>query len=440
MTKCITFGIWNQFYKYLCFYSGANFLSQYILEDLLVKQSKFQLLSSFPPHLIIQEMFNYLGTFFFALIIIKYDKYSKDKKEKNQNGITQRLIYVEYEKNKNINFINYLLFVALIVICNELRMLFYSFNLKGLAFSSFELLFISIISFKMFKVPIYIHKKVAIYFILISSTLMKVISLAMIHSEDEIEVYQKKNYKKSLIPIGIISFLLIFLLKDFLFCKTKWYFDVKFVRLNNYFLIYGFLGLVICGIMSLITNFFNCNKIIKSEYISDFCRRTSDNKTFFYDKYSLYFKTEMNIFLFTFIFCLKIILSVCSKFYAILIIEKLGPEYIVCANSIEFTIGGLIDFLLYLIKRNGKSKYKFLGMTLGIFNIIGAMIYLEFIELNFCNLNKNLKSNIEKRAHEDIKLIKFSFLRDENDNRIDQENDNDTDNDNEDSEQDSQTN
>jgi len=39
------------------------------------------------------------------------------------------------------------------------------------------------------------------------------------------------------------------------------------------------------------------------------------------------------------------------------------------------------------------------------------MIYLEFIQLNFCGLNTNLKTNIKKRGRLDSneKISKFSF-------------------------------
>ena len=35
-----------------------------------------------------------------------------------------------------------------------------------------------------------------------------------------------------------------------------------------------------------------------------------------------------------------------------------------------------------------------------IFNFIGIFIYLEIIELNFCNLNKNTRNKIIERANE----------------------------------------
>jgi hypothetical protein len=40
-------------------------------------------------------------------------------------------------------------------------------------------------------------------------------------------------------------------------------------------------------------------------------------------------------------------------------------------------------------------------MIAQIFSFIGTLIYLELIELHFCELDHNLKKNIKERATED---------------------------------------
>ena len=44
-----------------------------------------------------------------------------------------------------------------------------------------------------------------------------------------------------------------------------------------------------------------------------------------------------------------------------------------------------------------------------IISIIGFLIYLEIIELHFCNLDYNLKNNIINRSNEEIKEL-ASFI------------------------------
>ena len=47
---------------------------------------------------------------------------------------------------------------------------------------------------------------------------------------------------------------------------------------------------------------------------------------------------------------------------------------------------------------NKNIKTEIFNSTAEIVSLISIMIYLELIELNFCNLNHNLKKNIENRG------------------------------------------
>ena len=53
-----------------------------------------------------------------------------------------------------------------------------------------------------------------------------------------------------------------------------------------------------------------------------------------------------------------------------------------------------------LLLRN-KSDYKFFSLPLFVFQILGLLVFLEIIELNFCGLNKNTKRNIESREKQE---------------------------------------
>ena len=44
-----------------------------------------------------------------------------------------------------------------------------------------------------------------------------------------------------------------------------------------------------------------------------------------------------------------------------------------------------------------------------LFSVIGFLIYLEIIELHFCNFDYDLKNNITKRANNEIKEL-ASFI------------------------------
>ena len=68
----------------------------------------------------------------------------------------------------------------------------------------------------------------------------------------------------------------------------------------------------------------------------------------------------------------------------------------------------IIKFVDYLIRKTGWRK--FLGIILFVFQLFGLLIYIEIIELNFLNLNKNTKKNVEKREKEEDERL----LSDEN--------------------------
>ena len=84
----------------------------------------------------------------------------------------------------------------------------------------------------------------------------------------------------------------------------------------------------------------------------------------------------------------------------ILTIFYLTPEYILISQNLSkigFIIYKLIVDKDYITK---KSQYCFLIFY--VFQVFSLMIYLEIVELNFCNLNKNTRKNIKSRVDDDL--------------------------------------
>ena len=48
-----------------------------------------------------------------------------------------------------------------------------------------------------------------------------------------------------------------------------------------------------------------------------------------------------------------------------------------------------------LLKKENNLKY--ISILFFIFQFLGLLVYLEIVELNFCNLNENTKKNIRER-------------------------------------------
>ena len=104
-------------------------------------------------------------------------------------------------------------------------------------------------------------------------------------------------------------------------------------------------------------------------------------------------------------FFLRSINSFVTILFTFLIIKYLSPEYTVISNSIYYFIIDIFKLINYLI--TGEYQYFSIYNILSeLFSIIGAAIYLEFIELNFFDLNLDLKRNISNRSTIDaIKVL-----------------------------------
>ena len=71
------------------------------------------------------------------------------------------------------------------------------------------------------------------------------------------------------------------------------------------------------------------------------------------------------------------------------IIKNFSPDYILIGNQ-----AALIFVDIYLID----EKYQYSSILLFILLIFSLLFYLEILEYNFCDLNKNTKRNIQLRA------------------------------------------
>jgi len=87
---------------------------------------------------------------------------------------------------------------------------------------------------------------------------------------------------------------------------------------------------------------------------------------------------------------LTYIFSLISTSLYILNVYYFSPNYIL----ISFQFSKFVDVLM----NENEHKNKYYCIIFFIFQLFFLMIYLEILELNFCNLNKNTKKNIEFRS------------------------------------------
>ena len=429
MKKYITFGEYNNLYKHILFYVITKYICDYVLGDFL--ETKANNLIDYPRDILIQQAFNYFISFIGSIFLFFYEK-KPDKQiynnkslssyKKNQSNNEVELIHNDLLEDKNLSIFDFFI-IVLTFICKQLSKVFIIFGLKGLNYWMLEIFFMALINSKLFDIPIYKHKKFGIFIVIFFCTLFKILSTVFRFIDDE----NKKIYTfyPGLVPIGIIIFFLIILLKSYSFCKIKWLCDTKYILPSKILILYNLLGTILCFSISIIPHFYPCTKTYnnnENSFQNIVCqvKDNKDSKILYYDNYSIYFKIFCkNILISIIIFILKTTFCFFNKIFTIYIIKNLSPEYIICSNSIYYFITEIIDLCHFLISNykdmdkhqkqiqdNNKNKgfklYKFFGMIAEIFCFLGSLIYLELIELHFCKLDYNINKSIKIRAILDI--------------------------------------
>ena len=415
----------NKLYKYLWFYVITKLISEYLFGKSLPENIKISYLKDLKDgssNILVQETFNNIGITIFSLILWKYKpkfntKIPISSTQNRHSSIS--LIYNEKKNNiKGVNCVFFFLIVFLLFLSKQLNKIFNIIDLKGLDYWMFEIIFICFISVNIFKVSIYIHKKVAIFIIIIFSTSMKFISTLYIIKDNT----KKKLYKdyKWIIPIGIISFILIIFIRGYSYCRLKWLFDLKYISEIKLLIIYGIIGSIFSLISSLISTIIPC--IDKNVFITYFCRIERNNK-YYFDNFLIFFQdlweNEKKWINCLFIL-IKIFLLFLSNLFMVLIIKNLSPEYLIFSKDIIYFIIELTSFIFSIFDR---IDYSIFNLLTELFAILGVFIYLEIIELNFCGLNFYLRKNIIRRSKLETNFeiinssINFSNSISDNDSR-----------------------
>ena len=91
--------------------------------------------------------------------------------------------------------------------------------------------------------------------------------------------------------------------------------------------------------------------------------------------------------------------------FEMLTIYYLNPFYILMTNTLYYGISELIFYMLNLSGDGLVITHFLLTELTEIVICLGLMVYLEIIELNFCGLDKNLRSTIIKKGEDEFKSI-----------------------------------
>ena len=337
--------------------------------------------------------------------------------------------------------------------------------LKDLDFWMIEIIIISYMISIMFKSKIYLHHRLIIFLNLIP-VLFKIIAIYLSFqdkcnkfgndyyysfyykeniclsrnetisfnekTENKLNEGLKNYYVKNayLVPIGIIVYLILITLRSYVNSSIKWLMDLKYISEKKLLMIYGLMGTLISSIICIITTFIECKNEEDISDIYDYiCKVKYNNKLYFDSFMAIQQSLEKKDY--KWITILKtffgIICFYFNKYFSILIIKYLTPVHLIFSFPVYYFVQKVVLIINTLIQektffsasRIKYIKYKFSLDVLGdILSSFGFLVYLEIIELNFCELNYNLRRKISDRAS----IEKYGYLGIEDEDEIEKEN------------------
>ena len=436
MKKIITFGEINKSLLYIFLMSVSSVLNGYIYgftyigcfypmniyrilhENIIGKEGDYS------RHRIFDAFFSYLGMIFIPLIFLRdknvktedQDSENENIKDKKKNKNNLILIYNDNEKSKLLKSVKGILFFILILIswvAVENALLIYLDIIKDLDFWFFELIFVSFIYSRLFLSKIFSHQKLGMTISIIVGSLFKIYNISLTFISDSDRLYRKYPW---LVSFVILYFLLI-ILRSYVNTQIKIFFDLKYISQRVLLSCYGIAGVIILGLTGLFTSNVSCSEELK-DYV---CIFYNEDKLY-YDNFYNYYESGKNMLVRLIVIVLGMITFFFEKYYSTLIIKLYTPIHVIFAVPVQYFLEKtflLIFTVIFFIDDlfpKPEQISRFLTDESGdIFSIIGFLIYLEIIELHFCNLDYNLTNNIINRGNEEIKEL-TSFmegLRDE---------------------------
>ena len=453
MKKYLTLGKFDKYYFLIIGSALIRLLMNFITGFFpSLKPNEPIFLFGFPPILLSHPLLNYVIEFFGITIfglIIRYIFHqnnknigkqfiveSNTKKASENNSSSKRsnssLLYHDIFSINNKLFLKQIFVIFIFYYYGKL-----SINLlDGQGFHilkiwAFEYISIYYFSKKILNKTIYKHQILALFLTLIFSTLLNFIGSFIPDSNNNCNnlidekydecilltsnVYQKVIYKLSsfFIPIIIVVYFAAIFSNSYVFVKFKWFIDLKYIPTYNILTIVGFLGLITSLIIFFLLSYIPCSQ--KNKFFKDFCRFKYGN-SIYYDTFKVLKNIKINNdFLLELIIILPIymLLNFVDFYFCLLIIKNLDPFYVLVITTVQYLIYEIIDFSLGLSNNNANYINKsFFCLSADIISLFDSLVYLEILELNFCEFNKNLRKYIIKRSTLDINSTEGIFNND----------------------------
>ena len=226
----------------------------------------------------------------------------------------------------------------------------------------------------------------------------------MLKIEKKKSIFQFYNENLEFIPLGIITYLIIMISRAFALSEIKVLMQYKYLSPIKLLIIYDIIGAIITIIIGIFPTFIECNEIFSSSFL-EICRIKDNTNKAYFENFKIWWNDEFNtngIFL----LLIGIIMNFFYRLFYILIIKTLTAIHIIFSNLFYTNLLGSIGYIQILINSedNNINLINIFILFIHIIIFIGLLIYLEMIELDFCNLNYNLKKTIIDRSIQDYEL------------------------------------
>ena len=432
MSKCLLkCGKYNINYKFLIFAIILAFLKDISLGShnvIYFKELKAFDTENISNCFLVRQTFCYLFTIIFSFIFYKIENRnsggneiftsSKNLDEGLDRKTTGDIEYIHYEMHLVEYPFKKLLFLIFLWILEEESISYIGNIMMRLDFWMLELIVIHYYLVKFFNIEVFKHQKLMLWYCILPFTLKVITIILSYYDENNKEnLIYVRDWWIIFIGLGIYSILIF--LRAYVTTKIKWIIDKKYISASRIFFLYGIVGFFFCLIITIIATFISCgtkNEIPLNYYFCHVVDKNNDNKLYldnFYIYFSKFFGDEP-------IPKIEIIAistgAICFFFYkycCVRIIEHLTPVHIILTFPAYYIINKSYLLILNIIKKEGKlfifdsqyGRYElFLDFFSDFISIFGYLIYLEIIELHFCQYDYNIRRNIFERSYLDADL------------------------------------
>ena len=349
-----------------------------------------------------QSILIYFGYIVFGIIFFFFKKIKKTGNNDLEKRESQdkTFIYNGPSINGSKNLWKQVVVVSLAFVLHiEIKKILYNEGFQFFNFWTVEVLFIQHFMRKYFIVNYYIHHKVAIIFnVTVCSAILITASLLPTSLNSGFDNSYTTLKDKLGSYFYFILFILFFLFLSYIYSFSRVYSKVfmefKFISPFKIIVFYGIVGFIISLISFGVSNPLGYHDNI-GKYIFDMKDVLNGVKP-----YKFWVEIFCTYPLFSFISFMEI-------YFEILTIYYLNPFYILMTNTIYYGIIEIIYFLLNISNDPMKILHIIFTELAEVFCLLGLMIYLEILILNFCGLNDKVKSRLIETGEKEFRILSF---------------------------------